>query len=62
MLGYEYELVFNNDVKFSFYLSFKSVTHFETIFGENLRMIAHLQQISPSPVVGQFLVRISPSG
>jgi hypothetical protein len=55
------DMVFKNDVKFSFYLSFKSFKEFESIFGENIRMISEIKNAKNYNLVDKIVVRLTES-
>lgn len=53
----DFDLIFQNDIQFSFYMSFKTGTEFERLFGENLKMISKIKQKYDTNVVDKILVR-----
>lgn len=55
----DFEMCFTNDVRFSFYLSFKTVKEFEQVFGENMKMISEIKSKTDSTIVDQIVVRTS---
>lgn len=54
------QMAFTNDVRFSFYLSFRVFAEFEKIFGENFRMICAIKRAKPEfTLVDKIVVRIN---
>lgn len=53
----DFDVIFKNDIQLNFYMSFKTGTEFEKLFGENLKMICKIKEKMKTNVVNKILVR-----